>query len=299
MGLFAFIFHSAADATNSGHIANRCSMPMLCDSVWCYKCGKGHNAQDHDILCPRAKLHKTHWHLRLRATLYESQREMALCHRRILQSTECLSHPHARLHRRRSPFLTDLVKILWVNVRRSNPRLRAILNSNKHADLILVQEPWYDKIGTVRSDFEPEGTDTLGTITDPLWDTLYPKFNPGERCKVVAYRRISSTTFTITKQTGPRVHYHTMTIDVHTDNESVVSSVASNLSSMSRSADICHSTHTRENHGHIAMSWLNVPMANHTSPCCGPENISPSRTQAPRTTGTVRTSLFIYRGPAA
>ena len=156
MGLFAFIFHSAADATNSGHIANRCSMPMLRDSVWCYKCGKGHNAQDHDILCPRAKLHKAHWHLRLRATLYELQREMAL------------SHPHARLHRRRPPLLTDLVKILWVDVRRSNPRLHTILNSNKHADLILVQEPWYNKIGTVRSDFEPEGTDTLGTITDPL-----------------------------------------------------------------------------------------------------------------------------------
>jgi hypothetical protein len=41
-----------------GHIMNRCSMPR--DSVRCYKCGKGHNAREHDILCPRAKSHKAH-----------------------------------------------------------------------------------------------------------------------------------------------------------------------------------------------------------------------------------------------
>jgi hypothetical protein len=41
-----------------GHIMNRCSMPR--DSVRCYKCGKGHNARDHDILCPKAKSHKAH-----------------------------------------------------------------------------------------------------------------------------------------------------------------------------------------------------------------------------------------------
>ena len=41
-----------------GHIMNRCSMPR--DSVRCYKCGKGHNTRDHDVLCPRAKSHKAH-----------------------------------------------------------------------------------------------------------------------------------------------------------------------------------------------------------------------------------------------
>jgi hypothetical protein len=45
----------------------------------------------------------------------------------------------------------DSVALLWVNACRSNARLHAILNSNKHADLILVQEPWFDRIGTVFS----------------------------------------------------------------------------------------------------------------------------------------------------
>lgn len=113
----------------------------------------------------------------------------------------------------------DLVKLLWVNARRSNARLHAILNSNKHADLILVQEPWFDKIGTVRSDFEPDGIDTFGTVANPLWDILYPKYNPGERCKVVAYRRISSTSFTVTNRLDLASNYHTLAIDIHTNAE--------------------------------------------------------------------------------
>jgi hypothetical protein len=41
-----------------GHISNRCSMPR--DSIRCYKCGKGHSAQDHNVRCSRAKSHKVH-----------------------------------------------------------------------------------------------------------------------------------------------------------------------------------------------------------------------------------------------
>jgi hypothetical protein len=40
------------------HIANRC--PMSQDTVKCYKCGKGHTAKDHDILCPRKNFRNTH-----------------------------------------------------------------------------------------------------------------------------------------------------------------------------------------------------------------------------------------------
>ena len=113
----------------------------------------------------------------------------------------------------------DLVKLLWVNVRCSNARLHAILNSNKHANIILVQEPWFNKIGTTCSDFEPEGTNTFGTDSNPLWDIIYPKYNPGERCKVVAYRCILSTSFTVMNRLDLLSNYHTLAIDVHTDAE--------------------------------------------------------------------------------
>jgi len=41
-----------------GHIANQCPMPR--DTIKCYKCGKGHHASDHNLLCPRKHQHKTH-----------------------------------------------------------------------------------------------------------------------------------------------------------------------------------------------------------------------------------------------
>jgi len=72
-------------------------------------------------------------------------------------------------------------RLLWVNVRRSNARLYSILSSNKHADLILVQEPWFNRIGTARSDFELEGICIFGTVANPLWEILsLPQTQPDE-----------------------------------------------------------------------------------------------------------------------
>lgn len=68
-------------------------------------------------------------------------------------------------------------------------------------------------------DFDPDGTDTFRTVANPLWDVLYPKYNPGERCKVVAYRCISSTAFTISNRLDLASNYHTLTLDIHTDTE--------------------------------------------------------------------------------
>lgn len=72
------------------------------------------------------------------------------------------------------------IKLLWVNARRSNVRLHAILNSNKEADLIMAQEPWFDTVSTTRSDSNPEGVEVLGTVANPLWETFLPSFQPGE-----------------------------------------------------------------------------------------------------------------------
>jgi hypothetical protein len=111
------------------------------------------------------------------------------------------------------------IKLLWLNAQRSNFRLHAILNSNKKADIILVQEPWFGTINTTRSDTDPSGTQVLGTVANPLWEILYPRSLPGQRCKVVAYRRIASTHFTVTNRIDLSSNYHLMTLDVHTDHE--------------------------------------------------------------------------------
>ena len=66
------------------------------------------------------------------------------------------------------------IKLLWINAQQSNIRLHAILNSNKKADIILVQEPWFGTVNTARSDTDPAGTPILGTVVNPLWEIIYP-----------------------------------------------------------------------------------------------------------------------------
>ena len=111
------------------------------------------------------------------------------------------------------------IRLLWLNAQRSNARLHAILNSNKKADIILTQEPWFNTINTARSDSNPLGIDVLGTVANPLWEILYPKIQPGQRCKVVAFRRRASNFFSVTNRIDLASNYHTMTLDIHTDHE--------------------------------------------------------------------------------
>jgi hypothetical protein len=100
-------------------------------------------------------------------------------------------------------------------MRRCNAATHSLLNTNFKVDIIMVQEPWYNKIGTLRSDTDPEGVDTLGGIANPWWDCIYPKSNHGERCKVMAYRCISSTHFNVTNHLDLTSNHHILMLDIH------------------------------------------------------------------------------------
>ena len=45
----------------------------------------------------------------------------------------------------------------------------------------------------------------------------YPKTQPGQQCKVVAYRRIAATSFLVTNHIDLASNYHMMMLDIHTD----------------------------------------------------------------------------------
>ena|SRR6266850_6740022 len=111
----------------------------------------------------------------------------------------------------------NCIKLLWVNAQCSNYRLHAILNSNKKADILLIQEPWFGTINTNCSDTDLEGIPVLGMVANPLWEIIYPQSQPGQRCKVVAYQRIASTHFSVTNQIDLSSNYHMLTLNVHTD----------------------------------------------------------------------------------
>jgi hypothetical protein len=55
------------------------------------------------------------------------------------------------------------LNVLQLNVARSNVRMHAILNTLIDFDILLLQEPWYGRIGVARSSTDAQGLDIKGT----------------------------------------------------------------------------------------------------------------------------------------
>jgi hypothetical protein len=113
------------------------------------------------------------------------------------------------------PFNMVVVKLLFVNMRRRNAVSHTLFNTNPNANIILIQELWFDKIGSFCSDIDPNGADILGGVANPKWDCLYLKTNHGERCKVMVYHHISSTYFNVTNRLDLVSNHHILILDIH------------------------------------------------------------------------------------
>jgi endonuclease/exonuclease/phosphatase family metal-dependent hydrolase len=81
-------------------------------------------------------------------------------------------------------------EIATINVRRGNERTHAILQTNQ-ADIILMQEPWFNRIGVSRSDTSHEGVEVRGFVNHNMWDTFAPTVASDSTPKVVAYAQAS------------------------------------------------------------------------------------------------------------
>jgi Endonuclease-reverse transcriptase len=84
--------------------------------------------------------------------------------------------------------------VLSVNMNRSNPKLISLLQSSP-ADCILVQEPWWGNLVPQRSDDDPDGVPTLGTVSHPAWSALTPDLSasPDGAPRVITFIRKSLT----------------------------------------------------------------------------------------------------------
>jgi Endonuclease-reverse transcriptase len=76
-----------------------------------------------------------------------------------------------------------------VNMHKRNAVTHALLNSDAHTNLFLLQEPWFDTISTARNDNARQGIDILGGVASPGWEILYPVIPKDQRPKVMAYAR--------------------------------------------------------------------------------------------------------------
>ena len=82
-----------------------------------------------------------------------------------------------------------MICVASVNMRKRNAVTHTLLNSNTNAHLILIQEPWFDKIGIARKDDARQGVDVRGGVACPKWELTYPGHSEGQIPKVMAYAR--------------------------------------------------------------------------------------------------------------
>jgi hypothetical protein len=68
--------------------------------------------------------------------------------------------------------------------------MHVLLNDNDEDDLLCVQEPWFNPVGTARCDNMIQGKDVLGGAAHPKWRLAYPSFTNGQRAKVMTYIRL-------------------------------------------------------------------------------------------------------------
>jgi len=78
------------------------------------------------------------------------------------------------------------ITIVLVNMWHHNPLMIAFLQATA-ADIMLVQEPWFGHLIPLRSDTDPDGELVRGFPAHPGWETLAPKHQKGDICKVVTY----------------------------------------------------------------------------------------------------------------
>lgn len=117
------------------------------------------------------------------------------------------------------------IRIASVNMRKRNPVTHALLNSDKDTNIFLIQEPWFNKIGTARKDNAKQGVDIQGGIASPDWELIYPGLAEEQRPKVMTYARRNSARnqdtphFTVVPRVDICSHPTLQVLDIVLDDE--------------------------------------------------------------------------------
>lgn len=116
------------------------------------------------------------------------------------------------------------INVASVNMRKRNVITHALLNSSPVDQVILIQELWYNKIGTTWKDDAKDGIDALGGVSSPGWEIHYLAITENKKAKVMAYTRKCSweginspAIFTATSRLDICAHPCVMVLDLTFD----------------------------------------------------------------------------------
>jgi hypothetical protein len=70
--------------------------------------------------------------------------------------------------------LVQQIQIRSVNAHRSNNGMHAMLQQYEDIDILLIQEPWFYTVATLRSDTDPKGTQQKGVPLNDKWVAHLP-----------------------------------------------------------------------------------------------------------------------------
>jgi endonuclease/exonuclease/phosphatase family metal-dependent hydrolase len=81
---------------------------------------------------------------------------------------------------------------IWVktvNVHWNNSHIHALLQGDNETDILIIQEPWFGTVVTLRFDTDPAGTAQRGTPINNMWNLHLPKHSAETLCATLAYTR--------------------------------------------------------------------------------------------------------------
>ena len=110
------------------------------------------------------------------------------------------------------------IRIKSVNVHRNNGHTHDMLQTNDDSfDIILIQEPWFGSVATLRSDTDPDGTTQKDFTANNKWHTLSPPYTVDDHPKVCAYLNRRTIDYTLAVNhipPNPLVSPNSMVIDI-------------------------------------------------------------------------------------
>jgi hypothetical protein len=112
------------------------------------------------------------------------------------------------------------LKVMSVNMHHNNNRIHALLQKNDDVHILLIQEPWFGTIATLRSDTDPAGKAQLGAPTNSMWDLHTPRYAPADTCKVVTYTQKSIVSAICNITSHPMASLNTLILNI-VDNTSI------------------------------------------------------------------------------